>query len=478
MLTFLELYQTLLGFILFKLYTDAGLVYPPPLNAKKDESAAGIGAFSLQDITQPAAQPSRAKAVELDGRKISTRDVRQTIKNIEASHSRHDPDVEMSNPEMATTEVEEEFIPRASLSNPGVSVSTELPTLQSISSLPQSLSTLLFSPYTFFLSREVSRPIFEFMVRSFGGKIGWSASSGSGSPFEETDGTITHVIIDRPLVVREESPSQRELRLRRKYVQPQWIVDCINSGKILLEGPYGQGKTLPPHLSPFGEYEGAYDPAAGPLRPSGVEQESELEVDEVSEEDEEDQGDLVQAAAEVATGDSVDLRAAELAAEAAGVDYGTFEAKVKKLNRKQMKKPVTDGVEDGEKDMNKMMMSNKQRKLYEKMKYSQKKKEIEVSKSGISLDAVLMSSIAGDTGYKEEGFAETEKARRSVIIHSQQYYITCHRSHLLVVMIMEIQLWIELCLLTTSLRLPLAAPLFLAFIILSSTLPTRRQRRW
>ena len=399
MLTFLELYQTLLGFILFKLYTDAGLVYPPPLDAKKDESAAGIGAFSLQDITQPGAQPSRAKAVELDGRKISTKDVRQTIKNIEASHSTHDPDVEMSNPETATTEVEEEFIPQTSLSNPGVSVSTELPTLQSISSLPQSLSTSLFSPYTFFLSREVSRPIFEFMVRSFGGKIGWSASSGSGSPFEETDETITHVIIDRPSVGREELPSQRELRLRRKYIQPQWIVDCINSGKILLEGPYGQGKTLPPHLSPFGEYEGAYDPTAGPLGPSGVDQESESEADEVSEEDEEDQGDLVQAAAEAATGDSVDLRAAELAAEAAGVDYGTFEAKVKKLNRKQMKKPITDGVEDGEKDMNKMMMSNKQKKLYEKMKYSQKKKEIEVSKSGVSLDAALMSSIAGDTGY-------------------------------------------------------------------------------
>lgn len=398
MLTFLELYQTLLGFILFKLYTDAGLVYPPPLDAKKDESAAGIGAFSLQDITQPAAQPSRAKAVELDGRKISTKDVRQTIKKIEASHSTHNSDVEMSNPEMATTEVEEEFIPQASLSNPGVSVPTELPTLQSISSLPQSLSTSLFSPYTFFLSREVSRPIFEFMVRSFGGKIGWSASSGSGSLFEETDETITHVIIDRPSVGREESPSQRELRLRRKYIQPQWIVDCINSGKILLEGPYGQGKTLPPHLSPFGEYEGSYDPAAGPLGSSGVEQESEVEADEVSE-DEEDQGDLVQAAVEAATGDSVELRAAELAAEAAGVDYGTFEAKVKKLNRKQMKKPITDGAEDGEKDMNKMMMSNKQKKLYEKMKYSQKKKEIEVSKSGTSFNAVLMSPIAGDTGY-------------------------------------------------------------------------------
>jgi hypothetical protein len=34
MLTFLELYQTLLGFVFFKLYTDAGPVYPPPLRTK------------------------------------------------------------------------------------------------------------------------------------------------------------------------------------------------------------------------------------------------------------------------------------------------------------------------------------------------------------------------------------------------------------------------------------------------------------
>ena len=49
MLTFLELYQTLLGFVFFKLFTDAGLVYPPPMDASKDEAAAGVGAFSLQE---------------------------------------------------------------------------------------------------------------------------------------------------------------------------------------------------------------------------------------------------------------------------------------------------------------------------------------------------------------------------------------------------------------------------------------------
>ena len=63
MLTFLELYQTMLGFVFFKLYTDAGLVYPPPLDIKKDEGAAGVGAYSLQEATKPAL-PSKPKAKE------------------------------------------------------------------------------------------------------------------------------------------------------------------------------------------------------------------------------------------------------------------------------------------------------------------------------------------------------------------------------------------------------------------------------
>ena len=48
MLTFLELYQTLLSFVFFKLYTDVGLVYPPPLDRKKDEGGAGIDAIHIK----------------------------------------------------------------------------------------------------------------------------------------------------------------------------------------------------------------------------------------------------------------------------------------------------------------------------------------------------------------------------------------------------------------------------------------------
>ncbi|KAF9458201.1 Pescadillo N-terminus-domain-containing protein [Collybia nuda] len=382
MLTFLELYQTLLGFVFFKLYTDIGLVYPPPLDTEKDDGGAGIGAFSLQDANNriTAFGPRKTNTVDVDGRKVSGKDVRQTIKSIDVSSVAHDADIDMANIEEAANEVEEEFVVHPSTSD--IQTSASLPTFKSLATLPTSLSTDLFSPFSFYLSRETPRVIFEFIVRSFGGRIGWPASSGSGSPFDEADDSITHVIIDRPIIERpNETLEERQRRLKRKFVQPQWIVDCINAGKILLEDMYAQGHSLPPHLSPFGEYEGAYDPSAGFTKIFPAQESSESEQD-VDGHDAEGGSTGLEDVPNIAMDDPVALRAAELAAEAAGVDYGAFEEKLNKSQRK-LKKPVVNSFDDGEKDMNKMMMSNRQKKLYEKMKYSQGKRENEVQSSGI-----------------------------------------------------------------------------------------------
>lgn len=379
MLTFLELYQTLLGFVFFKLYTDAGLVYPPPRDTQKDETGAGVDAFRLQE-SKPG-QPStekKAKDVEVNGKRVSGKEVRQTIKSI-ATSSVPDADVDMPTADTGVMDDEEEFVSHPSASNPEEAAS--LATLQTLSALPQSTSSKLFAPYTFWLSRETSRPVFEFIVRSFGGRLGWPASSGSGSPFDEADESITHVIIDRPLVERpDETDEEKERRRLRKYVQPQWVVDCINAGRILLEEPYLQGKTLPPHLSPFGERAGAYDPTVG-LRGQDVEMEEdeeEVEKDEEGNEAEEvvarPEKAALKAAAEAE--DEVALRAAELEAEAAGVDFGAFEKEAKKAKKKAKQRDAKETAES-EQNMNRMMMSNKKRKLYERMEYGENKRAVE-----------------------------------------------------------------------------------------------------
>ncbi|KAF5375224.1 hypothetical protein D9758_000122 [Tetrapyrgos nigripes] len=406
MLTFLELYQTLLGFVFFKLYTDAGLVYPPPLDLKKDEGAAGVGAFTLQDASSStAAAPTKSKkVVEVEGRQISGKDVYQTIKSLASTtpDANGAPDDTTMDSEPTSREAEEEFILQPSKSDP--QPAAPLTTLKSLETLPQTVNTSLFAPYTFFLSRETSRPMFEFLVRSFGGRIGWSATSGKGSPFDESDESITHVIIDRPIVESSnETLEERERRSRRKCVQPQWVVDCINAGKILLEDHYAQGKTLPPHLSPFGEYEGAYDPTALAL---GEKDDMSVDGDSASEDEDEDavmdepesaEAAVLKVVAAAATDSDADLRAAELAAEAAGVDPALFEKEVKK-SRKKVK---SDTNEDAEKDMNKMMMSNKQKKLYEKMKYSQNKRNqeranLEAKREQIQKQARKKTKIARD----------------------------------------------------------------------------------
>lgn len=369
MLTFLELYQTLLGFVFFKLYTDAGLVYPPALDTSRDDAGAGIGSFTLRPADPAHAIPPKS---ENTAKKASSKEVRQAIKHIvsDTSTAEHDTSMATVVDDGQIIEADEEFVPQLSTSESGAVAS--LPTLQSLSAMPRSDSSMLFAPYTFFLSREVSRPVFEFLIRSFGGRVGWPPSSGNGSPFTESEETITHVITDRPIVTGAGgSQEEKERRRRRRYVQPQWVADCINAGKIILENLYSQGATLPPHLSPFDAKPGAYDPMA----PLSEDEEEAIPVDDADgEADEEAEGQPeIGKTLSTDVDDADDLRAAELAAEVAGVDYEEMQRGAHKIQ-----KVHKTAERENETDMAKMLLSKKKRKLYESMKLSQRKRVAEV----------------------------------------------------------------------------------------------------
>ncbi|KAG8735599.1 mRNA-binding ribosome synthesis protein nop7 [Ceratobasidium sp. 428] len=394
MLTFVELYQTLLGFVFFKLYSDVSLVYPPPLNLDKDEAGAGVGAFTLEDVIAEQDQAPTApvaKKVEVDGKTVTNKDVKRAILDITATPLPPQPVTSTTaGSDAAPSNVDilpDDFVvqPSKSSENEGA----PLLTMRDISVLPSATSLLLFSHLTIFLARETPRPLLEFVIRAHGGRVGWPATLGAGSPFTEDDPSITHVIVDRPL-----GPEQIVPVGRRKYVQPQWVIDSVNAGKVLVEDVYAQGKTLPPHLSPFGEGSSTYVPEVGGENPveGGVE-ESESEEEEEEEGESMDQGEEVSekksesvrpalAAAAAAPDDKALRRAAEIEAERAGTEYATFEADLKKAIKTQTKTKIPEPAEivDNETEMNKMMMSNKQRKLYERMKFGERKRAIEKAK--------------------------------------------------------------------------------------------------
>lgn len=230
MLTFLEFYRTLVGFVNFKLYNEINMTYPP----KIDET----GGFHLDEVI-----PAVANKTEDD--------------------------------EENTTTVDEFKSTAAGNEEDGTTVT--LAKIQAASNATSDLQNL-FKNQKFYLSRETPRYALEFMITSCGGQVSWDASVGLNPPFPESDESINYQITDRPAV------SNRVLG--RTYVQPQWVADCINARKIVKASLYEPGAVLPPHLSPFVEAkEGDYVPETG--LESDLEEELEQAIEESQEASEE-----------------------------------------------------------------------------------------------------------------------------------------------------------------------------------------------
>ena len=448
--TFVEFYTTLLGFVIFRLYSSIGLVYPPRFNNGEEDRGAELGAFSLENLS-------------FGGIVDTPRKPDPTHKHIESSYKSGDaimsngtshgvPEGSLQNENAQDDEGERELhadadsiIDQFEIAAPGADTLPQ-PEISS-----QEASTL-FSSMHIFLSREAPRHPLEFILKSFGCKrVSWDPILGAGAfTSDEKDPSITHQVVDRPsmpfsdgleIQSRESqsnhtSPATTNLNYRfpgRAYVQPQWIWDCINAGKLLRSDLYAPGAILPPHLSPWVKPKpGAYDPTL-PL----AEQESEGEkVDGVhiqsspmpppSEtpmensdailpdiEDDERAGDIVtlrgRTDSEVETesegpagddafdgfedeGDTAEesLYQTELEAEANGLQ-GTQDAsdhkhqehakdrKVQQPRKRQKGYEIEKRRKDEEIDRRLGMTSRKKRKLYEKMMHGKQREDQEAA---------------------------------------------------------------------------------------------------
>lgn len=199
MLTFIEFYTTMLGFINYQLYHTLNLHYPPELNSSNEKSKE----FCQED--------------DVNDERLAS--LTSTLKSIYAED---------------TSIALDEF----------PSDSDNAKDIQELQKQDKALQTL-FEGHKFYLSREVPRNSLVFTIRCFGGEVSWDRTVAFGSTYDENDSSITHQIVDRKAIPNA--------KIDRKYVQPQWIFDCVNCRKILPTNEYVPGALLPPHLSPFVE---------------------------------------------------------------------------------------------------------------------------------------------------------------------------------------------------------------------------------
>ncbi|KAJ2706863.1 mRNA-binding ribosome synthesis protein nop7 [Coemansia spiralis] len=234
MATFLQFYQTLLGFVNYRLFTAANLSYPPKLDQGMDDNAAGLGSLRIESrrvedlIDTAAGDNAEAEAAPAhDAKAVQAR--------------------------MGSLGAKMQSIVAADSAAPAYEAVGSAAADDGEDDSTAAAGDLLFGKQVVFLSREVPRYSLEFVVRALGGRVGWDRTSGGGSPYAENDQAITIQVADRPV--------QGHQFLDRAYVQPQWVYDSINARRLLDTADYLVGQQLPPHLSPFVEYaEGDYVP--------------------------------------------------------------------------------------------------------------------------------------------------------------------------------------------------------------------------
>lgn len=358
MSTFTEFYKSMLGFVLFKLYNDMNLHYPPRISITScGTGEAKVGGGDITVMHRPAKKRKRKYQVDTELQLCSQYEVRtERISSL--------------NTPLARAKVEEDTLVNSEDDVAILSGDSEALASQKIKDDELKNLQNLFKDCKFYLSREVPREVIVFVIRSFGGTVSWDEILGLGFTFSEDEETITHQIIDRP------NPDMKYIT--RRYLQPQWVFDCVNARMILPVTGYLPGDILPPHLSPF------VDPKDGYIPP---EQERLLAMQRgedpgiynddssYSEEEGSDDEQLISSDKEDVEGGEVDAHDdSDERQERDNAKKRVATASVKRGQRYFDRKSQPDQVAAEEKRLAVMMMPKKKMYLYKKIKYGERRK--------------------------------------------------------------------------------------------------------
>jgi len=257
MRTFLEFYETLLEFVMYKLYAEElKCKYPPSVLAGVEEAGGFLKALRADTLATTSlstmeVDDSKASSVTMNkkekkktGASALEKKLAKVVGGLVKIPLTSDNDIEY---EQNAHENEDE---RGDEENTIIDESHNFADDENVRAVlkhqqESDHAVNLFRGMRVFLSREVPLEPVEFCIECFGGFV---LRSDLGDL--ETDPTISHVVTDRPMDPMGER--QIETIPGREYVQPQWIFDCINAKMILPVGDYHPSiKLLPPHLSPF-----------------------------------------------------------------------------------------------------------------------------------------------------------------------------------------------------------------------------------
>lgn len=270
MATFFEFYETLLGFVLFKLFNDIGVRYPLPVVSYDVSNSSSVLAANLNVLNKvlrgSGGAASNAVTEALEDQTKGTKDgekkdndvkaKRELLNTVDEALKKVSDDDDNDEEEEDGDDVDISGPLKAALESMNHEEQNTIG-VQNTVTLDDEASKRkrLFAGLTFFISREVPRGYLELTCLAFGGKVGWE---GSDSPISVKDPSITHHIVDRPRL----PSSYDSLPKSREFIQPQWILDCSNFRFLLPLSKYSVGSELPPHLSPWVDNEeDGYKPA-------------------------------------------------------------------------------------------------------------------------------------------------------------------------------------------------------------------------
>lgn len=320
--TFLDFYKSLLKFVNYKLYTDVGLVYPPKRMDLQSKDGSKTNLKTIKEMQDVALNKLYGKEAQ-DKKDIS-----------------------------------EEFM--------------NTPEYSQMIQREEALSKMrnLFSNKVFFLNREVPRYSLEFLIPAFGGDFGYD---GEESLYKEDSKKITHHIMDRVI-----NQSKIQFDVKRDYIVPQWVYDCINNQILLPASQYKPGSPPPPHLSPF------VDNKLEGYLPKRQEEINELKgvTEEVYEpdidEDEEFDNNKPMPINKDIDPDEQGDQMNKFDDESSCSDEE--DVKQKKQQKTKTKNKLKQSLEKERKELGKLLMTKRQRRLYTRINYSLRRKREFVNK--------------------------------------------------------------------------------------------------